>query len=97
LSQTLSGSPNINGDNNMNEIVIGTATKKYNATNINLLSIHAISLNNMKPLCSDKLNTLTYEERTEANINNVTCRNCLKKLNPLAIDYYKPVKIVKVN
>lgn len=75
--------------------VIGTATKTYGATNINLLSIHAISLNSHKPLCTDKLNTLTYEERTEATIHNVTCRNCLKKLNPLAINYYKPARIVR--
>lgn len=60
--------------------VIGTATKKYDATNINHLSLHAIDLHTHKPLCSDRLNTLTYEEYTEATINNVTCRNCLRRL-----------------
>lgn len=75
--------------------VIGNATYRYNATNINMLSVHAIDLDKMKPLCSDKLNVLTYEDRTEATIKNVSCRNCLKRLNPLAIDYYKPVRIVR--
>lgn len=75
--------------------VIGFATKRYGATNINMLSMHAINLDTKKPLCSDKLNALTYEEHTQATIYNVSCRNCLRKLNPLAIDPHKPVKIVR--
>lgn len=74
--------------------MIGTAGKRPNATNINMLMIHAINPMTMHPICTDKLNVLTYKE-TKATIENVSCRNCLKKLNPLAIDYYKPVKIIR--
>lgn len=77
-------------------IVPGIAVKRLNATNINLLMVHAINTQNEHPLCTNSLFALTFEPNTKATIENVNCRKCIKKLNPVAINPYKPVIIERI-
>lgn len=77
-------------------IVPGTAVRSYHSKHSNIMSVHAIGTIGEHPLCTDSLTALGFQPGVKATIYNVNCRKCLGKLNPLAIDVYKPIRIERV-
>jgi len=72
----------------------GTTTRSGHATKMRN-GVHAIDMTTGHPLCTTTLVVIRHV-LTPATIQNITCDKCAKKLNPLAIDAWKPVRIERV-
>lgn len=71
---------------------VSQAVRVWNGTNINELRVHAINPTNNRAYCNKSLKPMFNQDGT---LEDITCYACLKKINPLAIDPHKPVRIEK--
>ncbi len=71
-----------------------TATRTGHSTKMRN-EVHAVDTTTGHPLCTNTLIAIRHV-LAPATIHNITCDKCAKKLNPLAINPWKPVRIERV-
>lgn len=72
---------------------VSPATRNWNSTNINLLRVHAINPKTNRAECNSSLQPM-FDQQGE--VADLTCWSCAKKVNPLAINPFRPVVIERV-